>query len=660
MSNAIHPARLDWTNDSPSSPDFGDIFFSSAGGAEESRHVFLNQNNLLERFQACQDRGTFTIAESGFGTGLNWLTTLSLWQQASSGGDGNGNGNGWLHYISAEKHPLLPEDMIRAHACWPEFAESSAALRLHYPRLMPGFHRVVFPQWRTTLTLFLGDVNTMLATMQSGVDAWFLDGFAPDRNPDMWCPDLFESMARLSHPNATFATFTAAGHVRRGLQAAGFVVEKTPGHGQKREMLRGYLPTPATNPLTTPWLYRPAMRYCSKTSLVIGAGVAGASMAARLALRGWKVSVVDAANEIAAGGSGNPAAIVYPKIGPINQTENEFAQQAWLFMQAELESGQLNEGTWNPCGVLQLLTPHQQRSLDATPDHPWIPALIQIKTAHAASQLAGIPLSLDALWYSGAGWLDARSYCQQLLTHPDITVHTNTAVAELKQTSNGWQLFDNQDQVIAEGAVVVVASGKNASAFRETGFLPLKPVPGQISTMPASGFSAQLKTVICHDGYISPALPDGYHCLGSSFHPDTESVAVSLDDHLSNHQLHQPYLPELMDSLPSPAEWKGRAAMRCQSPDYLPLVGPVSNLNFFCEDYAGLRDGKVMDYPLPRTQSGLYVSLAHGSRGFMQSLLCAEILASEICNEPAPVSHKVLNAIHPMRFAVRDLKRKRI
>ncbi|HQX89287.1 MAG TPA: hypothetical protein PKY03_02695, partial [Moraxellaceae bacterium] len=120
------------------------------------------------------------------------------------------------------------------------------------------------------------------------------------------------------------------------------------------------------------------------------------------------------------------------------------------------------------------------------------------------------------------------------------------------------------------------------------------------------------------------------------------------------------WLPDLMESLPPPSEWQGRAAMRCQSPDYLPLVGPVAGIESFCQDYAGLRDGKVLPYPLLKTQPGLYITLAHGSRGFGQSLLCAEIIASEICREPAPVSRKVLNALHPMRFSVRDLKRNRI
>lgn len=648
----LRPARLDWSQGIPFSSDFGDVYFSISGGIEESRHVFLNQNNLPARFRAGQAHDAFTIAETGFGTGLNWLTTTALWHQESSGG--------WLHYISVEKHPLKTEDIARAHACWPEFSEISATFLPHYPRHLPGFQRIVLPQWRTTLTLFLGDVSAMLANLEARVDAWFLDGFAPDRNPDMWNASLYESMARLSNPLATFATFTAAGHVRRGLQAAGFSVEKTAGHGRKREMLRGILSAPATATITNPWLHRPIIRHSEKKALVIGAGVAGASMASRLALRGWHVSVFDSANEVATGGSGNPAAVMYPKIGPANHVDNEFAQQAWLFTLDQLESGVMRENIWNPCGVLQLLTPHQQRGLQAAPEHPWIPALAQMLSAEASSDLAGIRVDHDALWYPGAGWLDARSYCQQLLAHPLITLETNRHVCELRSTPTGWQLFDRQHQPIAEAPIVIAANGKSANELKETRFLPLIPVPGQISTMAASTLSERLKTVICHDGYISPRLPDGRHCVGASFHPGCDTFSETLEDHLANHHLQQPYLPELMNSLPPPSEWKGRASMRCQSADYLPIVGPVADIDSFCKDYAGLRDGKVLNYPPLRTQPGLYVSVAHGSRGFSQSLLCAEILAAEICNEPAPVSRRVLSALHPMRFAVRDLKRNRI
>lgn len=652
MSSRIRPAILDWSSGAPFAPEFGDVYFSVAGGLDETAHVFLGQNNLGERFRNCTPETAFTIVETGFGTGLNWLATLSLWQEESP--------SGWLHFVSVEKHPLELDDLQRAHAFWPQFADFATALQQHYPRLLPGFHRMVFPQWRTTLTLFLGDLSDFLQDVSASVDAWFLDGFAPGRNPAMWNESLFTAMARLSKHDATFATFTAAGSVRRGLQAAGFAVKKTPGFGLKREMLCGRLAGTSSPSRHAPWLSRPAPARLRRRAMIIGAGIAGAASAARLALRGWHVTVLEREHDVASGGSGNPAAVLYPRLGPPDQPGNAFAQQAWLFTLAELKSLPLPSGTWNPCGVLQLMTPLQQRRTNKCGEHPWVPLMMTPCSTEEATVRAGVPLHHEALWYPEAGWLDARAFCRQLMEHPDIHVMTGITVARLEQQDGEWMAINDAGHVVAQGPVVILANGFGTHALNVSDFLPVKPVPGQISSVPASPLSARIKTVICHDGYVTPLLPDGTHCLGATFHPSTGFLTETLEDHLSNHAQQMGYLPEVMTSLPSPEKWTGRASMRCQVSDHLPLIGPIAHITNFQHDYAGLRDGKVMDYPDLATEKGLYVNVAHGSRGFSQSLLAAEILASELNHEPAPVSVKVLEALHPMRFAARDLKRRAI
>lgn len=651
MPSSLRPARLDWSQDTPFSPDFGDVYFSTSGGAEESRHVFLENNDLPARFRKSSDGSSFTITETGFGTGLNWLTTSALWKHESRAG--------WLHYVSVEKHPLDREDLKKAHAFWPELSEFSVRLQQHYPELLPGHHRIVFPELRSTLTLVLGDITEFFGSLDAQVDAWFLDGFAPDRNPLMWNANVYEAMARLSRPNATFATFTSAGHVRRGLQEAGFTTEKVTGFGRKREMLRGRLEKNPSAPATPPWLHRPGRPVGEKRAIVIGAGIAGASTASRLAMRGWSITVIEKAPTAATGASGNPAAIMYPKLGPGDQVDNLFAQQAWLFAMDHLESEMTGNGIWHPCGVLQLLTAHQKRSLRASQDHPWIPALALPCHADTASNIAGTRIEQDAIWFPRGGWLDATAYCQKLLEHPNIDLMTDRHASEVEETEAGWCVRDDKHRIIAESPVLIAANGLGARKWNMTAFLPLKPVPGQISIVPASISSARLKTVICHEGYISPVLPDGTHCLGATFHPGEEVLTESIRDHEANYLLQQQYLPELMASMGAASTWRGRVSIRCQSPDYLPIAGPVADIDTFRQDYSGLSNGKVLDYPLLTTRKGLYVNLAHGSRGFSQSLLCAEILAAEICNEPSPVPRHVLHALHPMRFAARDLKRNR-
>lgn len=652
MNTRIRPARLDWSDGSPRAPDFGDVYFSVAGGADEARHVFLEQNQLPQRFRRCQSDTSFTIVETGFGTGLNWLATVALWRESAK--------SGWLHFVSVDKHPLESSDLQRAQACWPRFADIAHALQQQYPHLLPGFHRMVFPQWRTTLTLFWGDIDDFLPALTCSADAWFLDGFAPDRNPAMWHDGLFARMAALSKPGATVATFTAAGTVRRGLQAAGFSVGKVAGFGQKREMLQGHYSGVPAGRQPPPWLSRPPAGHGPRDAIIVGAGVAGATLAARLALRDWNITVIDRAPAIACGASGNPAAIIHPRLGPSDQPGNAFAQQAWLFTVSTLASLPLPKGVWNPCGILQLTTPHQARRTHHLDDHPWQPLMVQHCPAEQASAIAGVPLHQDALWFPDGGWLDAPAFCRYLLDNPRIRVIPNTAVSRLEKVGQEWRAIDDEGACTAQSPVVILANGLAAHELAHTDFLPLVPVAGQISTVAASGLSARLQSVVCHDGYISPVLHDGTHCLGATFHPGSTQAAITQEDHHRNHAQQQMFLPELVATLPPVEQWQGRTSVRCQSPDALPLVGPVGNIEKFREDYAGLRDGKVMDYPPLAVEEGLYLNVAHGSKGFGQCLLTAEILASELNNEPAPVTAAVLNALHPMRFATKDLKRRKI
>jgi len=235
------PASLDWQDGQPLSRRFGDVYFSRASGLDEARHVFLEQNDLPARFTALAGLDSFVVGETGFGTGLNFLAAWQCFCQ-------NAPTCGQLHFLSVEKYPLTPGDLVKALALWPELTRYSQALLQQYGHLTAGAHRFVFDAGRVTLTLLVGDVLDCFPQWEAQVDAWFLDGFAPSKNPEMWQPELFRQMARLSAPNATFATFTSAGAVRRGLTDAGFHVEKVPGHGHKREMSCGHLlhaPQPA-------------------------------------------------------------------------------------------------------------------------------------------------------------------------------------------------------------------------------------------------------------------------------------------------------------------------------------------------------------------------------------------------------------------------------
>lgn len=659
----VRPARLDWSTGTPYSTDFDDIYFSRAGGDAETSYVFLQQNSLPQRFLALSARQNFTIMETGFGTGLNWLATLDLWQKSGHTGNcdsacdnANDGSNNWLHFVSVEKYPFTPADLKAAQDCWPHYAAFAAALQKDYPALLPGFHRLVFPQWRSTLTLFFGDVIDFMPRLAATADAWFLDGFSPERNADMWTSALYDAMAAHSHAHTTLATFTAAGHVRRGLIAAGFNMEKVAGFGEKREMLRGtFTAAISSAKKEKPWLSRPHAKPHTRQACVIGAGIAGASTAHRLALRGWQVTVLESASKIADGASGNPAAILYPKAAPPGQALDHFPHQAWRFALHDFSNSGNDNSLWHGCGVMQLLAGNQHRAASGIPQN--------LLSADAASDIAGISIAHEAVWHAEAGWLDAAAYCRYLLSADGITVRTNTQVSRLEHCGEhqapAWTLFDKENNLLHSCAVVIIANSVGAQDFEQTTQLPLLTVRGQISLCASSPLSAPLKTVLCHDGYLTPALPNGQHCLGATFYPDDSLTDIRMNEHEENRALLQKSLPELANSLSATENWQGRAALRCQSPDYLPLVGPLADYNVFQEAYAGLRDGKVQDYPALATLPGLYVNLAHGSKGFAQAGLAAEILASELNNEPAPVSEKILDALHPMRFWERQLRRRK-
>lgn len=651
MSDTLRPARLDWSQGLPFASDFGDIYFSRADGLAEARHVFLGHNALPDRLAAVGAGNGFTIVETGFGTGLNFLATVDLWRRAG--------GAGWLHYASVEKFPLSAADLVRAHACWPELAAPAGALQRRYPALVPGFHRLCLPDWRVTLTLFFGDIADFLPRLSARADAWFLDGFAPARNPGMWNETVYDGMARLSAECTTVATFTAAGAVRRGLVAAGFDMEKVPGHGRKRDMLRGrFKRATAVTQFDRPWLARPSMPARTREACVIGAGIAGAHTAHRLALHGWRVTVLESGH-VAGGGSGNPAAVVYGRLAGPGKAADHFSQQAWLFALQELAQLPDADSPWHPCGILQLAAGNQSALVHALAGQPFPADVVRPVSAAEASELAALPLELPGLFYPHAGWLEARRYCRQLLAHPAITLHEGVAAASLERKGEQWRLLDDAGATLAEAPVVIVATAAAATSLAALSDLPLATIRGQVSLAPAVPATASLRTVVCHDGYVSPALPGQGHCLGATFQPGDHDTALRPQDHAENRALLAAAMPAFAAALPPEQKWKGRAALRCQSPDYLPLVGPVAAREDFLQAYAGLRDGKVMAYPELPVLPGLYVNVAHGSKGFSQAALAAEILAAELEGGPAPVSRAVLDALHPMRFRARELRRAR-
>jgi len=653
--NPITHAQLDWDEQGrPHSRVFDDVYFSDQSGLEETRYVFLEQNRLQERFAALPVGGRLVIGETGFGTGLNFLCAWQLFEQHAVAG-------ARLHFVSVEKYPLSHADLQRALALWPELQPFAEQLLQQYVAIHQGFQRLVLDNGRVTLTLLIGDVLEQLPQLDAQVDAWFLDGFAPAKNPEMWTAELFAELARLAAPGSTISTFTSTGWVRRLINAAGFKMKRTPGIGHKWEILRGeFLGWPETAPPPTrakPWFARPAPVKGERKALVIGGGLAGCATAASLAARGWQVSLLERHAALAQEASGNPQGVLYLKLSAHGTALSQMIVAGFGHTRRLLEH--LHRGVdWDGCGVLQLAFDTKEAQRQAQLAQAFAPDLLHQLDRDQAQARAGIALEHGGLFFPEGGWVHPPALCEWQASQTGITVLPHTHVLDLRRVDDHWQAWDGE-HLLASAPVVVLAGAAEVQRFAD---LPLKRIRGQITQLVETADSAALKTVVCAEGYVAPGRL-GEHTVGASFDFHNDDLTTTPEGHQGNLDLLEEISPDLVQRLGKgnldPATLQGWAAFRCTSPDYLPIVGPLAEPEAFAQAYAVLgKDARqVPDIPCPWLD-GLYVNSGHGSRGLITAPLSGESLAAWINNEPLPMPRAVAHACHPNRFAVRALVRR--
>ena len=647
-------AQLDWDDQGrPHSRVFDDVYFSDTAGLEETRYVFIEQNALKERFADLRANGQMVIGETGFGTGLNFLCAWQLFEQTAQP-------DARLHFISVEKYPLTRGDLHRALALWPQLSDVSEQLLAAYFAIHPGFQTLTLGNGRVTLTLLIGDVLEQLSQLDAQVDAWFLDGFAPAKNPDMWTPELFAQLARLAAPDATISTFTSTGWVRRALNEAGFKMRRTPGIGHKWEILRGtFLGVPEQALATSavkPWYARPPQPTTERKALVIGGGLSGCASANSLARRGWQVVLLERHERLAKEASGNPQGVLYLKLSAHGTTLSQMIVSGFGYTRRLLEHLQRGRD-WDDCGVLQLGFNAKEAQRQAQLAGAFAPALVHMLDQPQAQALAGIELAQGGLFYPEGGWVHPPALCQYQAMHPNVQVLTHHDVVQLNNVDNQWQACDGE-RVLASAPVVILAGAAEVKRFPASSGLPLKRIRGQITQLVQTEHSAALNTVVCAEGYVAPGRM-GEHTLGASFDFDNDDLTTTPAGHQGNLDLMDeisPQLSSLFGEQLEPAQLQGWAAFRCTSPDYLPIVGPLSDPEAFASTYAVLRKDarQVPDTPCPWLH-GLYVNSGHGSRGLITAPLSGEMLAAWINNEPLPVPRTIAEACHPNRFALRAL-----
>lgn len=612
----------------PYSTIHGDVYHAAHGALAQARHVFLEGNDLPARWR---DAEHFVILETGFGLGLNFLTTWQAWRESKA--------RGHLHFVSVEKHPFRRADLATLLARHAELAPLAAELLRQWPPLTPGFHRLHFGD-RLTLTLLFGDATHLLPQLDAKLDALYLDGFAPSRNPELWSAALIAALTRHCKAGATLATWSVAGELRRALEHAGWQLARRPGFAPKREMLAGQLGN-AVLPAPT----------VERRAIVIGAGLAGSAICERLAARGWQVDLFERHAAPAQEASGNPSGILLPHMAKDDALAARLARACYLYVLRRL--GALEAVRWAPCGVLQIARDAAHEALQrATVEHLQLPSeFIAFLEQRTAAELVGRRVAHGGWWFPGGGWVSPQSVCRALLAEGAglVSAHFGTEVAALRKNDTGWQALDVHGTLLASAPHVILANALAANRVLSTA-LPLTPIRGQISYLPEAALNqsgAALRHALCRAGYVTPPQA-GFACVGASFDNDDTDLSLRAADHQGNLQRLEELLPGAAEGV-DPARLDGRVGLRTATPDRLPIVGTLP-------DTADKPAGTPALATLPRL-IGLHALLGLSARGLVWAPLAAELLASRLEGEPLPLERDLADAIDPARFHLRALRR---
>ncbi|MCL1861044.1 MAG: bifunctional tRNA (5-methylaminomethyl-2-thiouridine)(34)-methyltransferase MnmD/FAD-dependent 5-carboxymethylaminomethyl-2-thiouridine(34) oxidoreductase MnmC [Proteobacteria bacterium] len=614
----IQPATLLFAPDgTPRSDLFDDVYHSADGGLGQARHVFLGGNGLPERWRG-QDR--FVIVETGFGFGLNFLATWAAWREDVARAR-------VLHFISCELHPFRVDDLARLHANWPELAPLAAQLRAQWPVLAGGMHRLHLDEGKVCLTLYFGDVREGLAQIDACADAFFLDGFSPAKNPIMWSARVFHLLSRLAAPKASLSTWSVAGEVREGLRRARFLVEKAPGFGGKREMLRGALHPEAR-------ARQPSLPPALRQAVIIGAGAAGTAVCERLCARGWEVDIIDSADGPGRGASGNHAGVLRPQPSfddnRMSRITRAGALYGWRRIGEILASGMKLRAA--ACGVFHLARDVEQEiKMRAVVERLALPEeLLRQTDAIEASESIGWQVPRGGWHFPGCGWVQPPSLCTaNLAAFPErIRAHWSCPVAAIERRGECWHALAADGSTIARAPVMILAAGVGVSRFSQAENVPVFSARGQVSVLPAATASAP-RVVVCQGGYVTPEV-DGLRCAGASFDVGDPDPATRLIDQRANLAKLESILPGYTKGL-KVNTLGARVGFRPVSPDRLPLAGAMPIDGLSCHP-------------------GLYILSGFGARGLAWAALTGEMLASRIEDEPLPLERDLVDAMSPGRF----------
>ncbi|MDR2991053.1 MAG: FAD-dependent 5-carboxymethylaminomethyl-2-thiouridine(34) oxidoreductase MnmC [Burkholderiaceae bacterium] len=671
---------LHWQLDgTPVSPRFDDIYRSGGvdgqGGLEQARQVFLAGCGLPALWHEQPYLPAWQILETGFGLGLNFLAAWCAWRDHPAR-------PARLYYSAVEAFPPTADDLLKSAAPFPQLLPLARELAAQWRGLLPGLHRIELAQGQVQLTLAVGDVQAMLPQLTGHYDSIFLDGFAPQKNPDMWSAAVIAAIARLARRDAGLATWCVAAEVRERLTRAGFAVERVAGLPPKRHALRARY-TPHWQPRERRWPEEPAPLLATVKpghAVVIGAGLAGASAAQALAARGWRVTVLARGTAPADGASALPAGVVAPHVSPDDRPLSRLTRAgvaATLTRARQL----LTEGQdWAETGVLERHLPDKRRPPETwralrasgeTACQPLSTPLTGEAAARAAQQVhAAIDAEHPALWHAQAGWISPAALVRAMLAQPGITWHGGVTVARFERCVDAaaqaprWQLFDAAGQVLIDADLLVLAAGFDTLALMRASAVtsppplrasavtsppPLRALRGQVAygpmppTVPDAADGSFPPWPVNGHGSLVAGVPlagfDTGWIVGSTFERDRTAPLLCEADRAAN-------LARLTALLPAAAarlapQWaegaiQSWAAVRCTVPDRLPLVGPWA------------KAAPVNPPSDPLAAPWLLTGL--GARGLPLAVLCGEIMTAWLHGQPLPVERRLALTLRAGRY----------
>jgi tRNA 5-methylaminomethyl-2-thiouridine biosynthesis bifunctional protein len=639
--------------------------------------AFLPQNGLPERWKAFTHR-RFVIAETGFGAGLNFLTACQQFEQFRQTNPTAIVKE--LHFISFEQRPLTKCELIKATANRPEFAHFAQQLHAHYPPEVADCHRIVLADGLITLDLWFGDITDSMPQVWTNddgiVDSWFTD-FSHSEIADTYQvtddtttesnQTLLKNIAILTREEGTITAITSEQNTQQellehNLAEAGFSVTKHKSIGSTHRLLVGCMKTRLYQANSKPWFTRTSATDASDVA-IIGGGVASATTALALIRRGVNVTLYCTDSLPAEGASGNRQGAVYPLLNGSNDCLTRFFGPAFFYARQFVEQAAMNNTfSHDWCGVTQLAWDEKSTNkINKMLSGNFPQELVHPLDIKQTEQKTAITSNFSSVFYPLGGWLCPQELTRALIKQAQdtglLTLKSNVDICELKSTNNQWQLTDSTGNQVTHNTVII-ANGHRFSEFEQAKQIPAYSVRGQVSHIPTDNTLSALKTVLCYDGYLTPQnTTTKTHCIGASYRRNSADLAFCETEHQDNKQ-------RLVHCIPG-AKWpknvdisanQSRAGVRCASRDHLPFVGNICRYEELIEQYKELRDNQATASTVP-IYANLYSIVGLGSRGLSSAPLLGELLASQICGDPLPLPHTVLNALHPGRMWVRRLVR---